>query len=315
MLRTLMAALAAAALAGCASPSGSLGGSAPGDPHRSVKVTTGEPVSFANATPGHPLRVPGTIYRPSGTGPFPAMVLLHGCHGVSASTRDWGTWFRELGFVALVVDSWAPRAFPADCGPSAPELPSTERFDDAMGGLAFLQSLPYVARGRVGVIGWSNGGVFAMSVVNGPSLDRARARGVTLPEPGFQAAVGVSPGGCFSLVQERVIRPLLVLIGDADDWTLASVCGEMVAAMKSRGAVTSIVSYPGAFHYFDVEGQPRTFLSEVANRNMPNECCGATVGYDPAAFADSRRRVADFFRRHLHAEGGREAISPRLASR
>jgi dienelactone hydrolase len=307
MLRTLMAALAAAALAACASPSGTLTGSRseahPGPP--SEKLTTGDAVTFVNATPGQPLRVPGTIYRPSGAGPFPAMVLLHGCHGVSASTRDWGTWFRELGYVALVVDSWAPRAFPADCGPSEPELPSTERFDDAMGALAYLYSLPYVARGRVGVIGWSNGGVFAMSAVNGPSLDRARARGVVLPDPGFQAAVGVYPGGCFSLVQERASRPLLVLIGDADDWTLASVCSEMVAAMKARGADASIVFYPGAFHYFDVEGQPRTFLADVANRNKPNECCGATVAYDPTAFADSRRRVAEFLRRHLRAEAGR----------
>jgi dienelactone hydrolase len=111
------------------------------------------------------------------------------------------------------------------------------------------------------------------------------------------------------------IRPLLVLIGDADDWTLASVCGEMVAAMKSRGADAAIVFYPGAFHYFDVEGQPHTFLSEVANRNKPNECCGATVAYDATAFADSRRRVAEFLRRHLRVEGSREASSSRLAAR
>jgi hypothetical protein len=40
-------------------------------------------VGFPNATPNAPRQVPATIYRPSGDGPFPAMALFHGCHGVS----------------------------------------------------------------------------------------------------------------------------------------------------------------------------------------------------------------------------------------
>src|SRR3990172_4325638 len=69
-------------------------------------------------------------------------------------------------------------------------------------------------RDRAG--GFWRGGVYATSVINGPSLERARGRGVKLPEPGFAAAVGVYPGGCFSLVKQLVVRPLLVLIGEAD---------------------------------------------------------------------------------------------------
>ena len=48
-------------------------------------------------------------------------------------------------------------------------------------------------------IGWSQGGVYAMAVINGPSLERARRRGVALPATGFAAGIGVYPGGCFSL--------------------------------------------------------------------------------------------------------------------
>ena len=136
-------------------------------------------------------------------------------------------------------------------------------------------------------------------MINGPSLERARRRGVTLPEPGFAAAVGVYPGGCFSLVHELVTRPLLVLLGDADDWTIPGPCVEMVERMRQRGADATIVLYPGVYHYFDVIGQERTYLPEVGNRNKPGECCGATVGFDPGAFADARARVAAFFARHL----------------
>ena len=234
-------------------------------------------------------------------GPFPGIVLLHGCHGVAASTHEWARWFTARGYVALIVDSWGARGMMEDCSPRSPDPPASERFDDVVGALRFLHGKPDVDRERIGVIGWSSGGAFAMSVVNGPSLARQRARGVTLPVPGFRAAVGVYPGGCFSLIGEQVVRPLLVLVGDADDWTPASVCVEMVAAMRSRGAPASIVVYPDAVHYFDVEGQARTFLPDVANRNRPGGCCGATVGYDPSAAAAAHARIAEFFGSHLGA--------------
>src|SRR5439155_1333115 len=89
--------------------------------------------------------------RPAGEGPFPAVVLLHGCHGVSASTRDWAGWFRERGYVALIVDSWAARGIGRGCDADTPDLPSTERFDDTGGALRFLQAQPDVGnRNRPG---------------------------------------------------------------------------------------------------------------------------------------------------------------------
>lgn len=256
------------------------------------------PVFFPNATPGAPLTVPAYEVRPEGAGPFPAVVLLHGCHGVSASNRQWAGWFRDHGYVALIVDSWAARGIKDGCVPGE-DIPNTERFNDAVGALRWLHSRPYVDRQHIGAIGWSNGGVFAMALVNGPSLERARRRGVELPPPGVVASVAMYPGGCYSLVNEQVVRPLLLLIGDADDWTLPSECARMVEAMHSRGADATIVLYPGAVHYFDVEGQKRAFLPEVENRNKPNGCCGATVGFDAAASADAHRRIEEFFGRQL----------------
>ncbi|HEY2995184.1 MAG TPA: dienelactone hydrolase family protein [Methylomirabilota bacterium] len=255
-------------------------------------------LSFPNATASKPLSVPAYEARPDGRGPFPAVVLMHGCHGVSQSTRDWGRWFRDRGYVALIVDSWAARGIKDGCLPG-PDIPSTERFDDAVGALRWLHSRPYVDPRRVGAIGWSNGGVFAIALVNGPSLERAKRRGVEMPAPGFAASVAVYPGGCYSLVNEQVVRPLLLVIGDADDWTLPGECARMVEAMRGRGADATIVLYPGAVHYFDVEGQARVVLPEVENRNKPGSCCGATVGFDPAANADAHRQVEQFFGRHL----------------
>lgn len=256
-------------------------------------------LTFSNATPGVPRVVPATELRPDGRGPFPAVVLFHGCHGVTPTIRHWGAWFRERGYVALIVDSWAARGIAEGCTPMSADLPNTERFDDAIGALAYLHRRPYVDRERIGAIGWSNGGVFSIAVINGPSLERAKRRGVELPEPGYRASVGVYPGGCVSLVHEQVIRPLLVLIGAKDDWTIPGPCIEMVEAMRARGAEAEIVVYPDAYHYFDVEGLEQTFLDDVENRNVPDNCCGATVAHDTYADADARRRIAGFFGYHL----------------
>jgi len=260
----------------------------------------GQAVRFDNVTPGAPLAIDATLVLPEGRGPFPAVVQLHGCAGVEATSFRWARWFADHGYAALVVDSLRPRGVKGDCRTGPDEPPITARFDDAFGALRYLQGRPDVRADRVAAIGWSQGGVYAIAVINGPSLERARRRGVVLPPVGFAASVAVYPGGCFSLVKERVIRPLLVLIGEADDWTPAATCREMVEAMRARGADATIVTYPGAYHYFDVEGQPLEVLRDVENDNRPGGY-GATVAYQAEAAADAHRRIAEFLARHLRA--------------
>ncbi len=256
-------------------------------------------VTFPNITPGKPVEVRADLYRPEGPGPFPAVVLLHGCAGVEPVHARWARWLNERGYVALVVDSWTPRRIVENCSRGSPDVERTDRFDDAFGALRYLRSLPLVDPARIGAMGWSNGGVFSTAVVNGPSLERARKRGVMLPPVGFRLGIGVYPGGCFSLVDEVVIAPLLVLIGAADDWTLAKTCEEMVNAMRAKGADVTIKIYPDAYHYFDNADYPLQVLPDVENRNKPGECCGATVGYQPGAAAAVFTEVEAFLARHL----------------
>ena len=256
-------------------------------------------VTFPNITPGKPVEIRGQLYRPEGPGPFPAIVLFHGCGGVEALHARWARWLNERGYVALVVDSWGSRGIVENCSKGTPDVENTDRFDDAFGALRYLQARPFVNPGRIGAMGWSNGGVFAIAVVNGPSLERARKRGVTLPAVGFRLGIGISPGGCFSLVKEVVVAPLLVLIGAADDWTLATTCEEMVNAMRAKGADATIRIFPGAYHYFDNADYPLQMLPDVENRNKPGDCCGATVGYQREAAAAAFTEVEAFLAKHL----------------
>ncbi len=255
-------------------------------------------ITYQNVTPAKPDTINATVTRPTGTGPFPAVVILHGCGGLSPQLERWSRWFADHGYVGMVVDSFGSRKVKGDCAPESPDdIPVTARLDDALGALRWLQGQPDVRKDRVGAIGFSQGGVFAMSVVNGPSLQRAAARGVKV-EPGFAAGVGVYPGGCKSLIPQLAVKPLLVLIGGADDWTPPSFCQQMVDSMKSRGANAAIVVYPGAYHYFDVEEQKREYLDYVGNDTKPGGR-GATVSYQKEAATDAFGQVERFFGQHL----------------
>jgi len=276
-------AVAAGVLSGCAGP------------------TIGESIRFTNVTPRTPLQIAATLVRPRGEGPFPAVVQLHGCAGVEAQSYRWARWFADHGYVSLVVDSLTPRHVKRDCRTGPDEPPVTARFDDAFGALRFLRAQPFVIPDRVAAIGWSQGGVYAMAVVNGPSLERAKVRGVELPPVGFAASIGVYPGGCTSLLNQRIIRPLLVLIGSTDDWTPPGPCIEMVDVMQAQGADATIVVYPGAYHYFDKEGQAKEVLPGVENDNKPSGF-GATVEYQEHAATDAHHRVEEFLARHLRGQ-------------
>ena len=65
---------------------------------------------------GRPVRIAAVQFKPEGTGPFPAVVMLHGCGGMltgsgnlSASFRLWGELMSRNGYVALLPDSLNPR--------------------------------------------------------------------------------------------------------------------------------------------------------------------------------------------------------------
>jgi len=256
--------------------------------------------SFENVTPKAPELVEGRLVKPGGPGPFPALVLLHGCHGVSPQVHAWARWLADRGYVAFVVDSFGPRKEPADCkdDPSPNAMPNTARFDDAIGALRYLQSQSFVTPERIASFGWSQGGQYAMSVINGPTLERARARGVALPPVGFAAAIAMYPGGCEDYARELVVKPLLLLVGGSDDWTPPQYCREMAANVRARGADVTLVEYKGAYHYFDVVGQRKQVLKDI-EQPFTRGSYGVTVAYDPEAAADAQQQVEAFLARAL----------------
>jgi dienelactone hydrolase len=190
------------------------------------------PLSFSDAKVGV-LRSDqaGELILPQGSGPFPAVIVLHGCYGVSPNYRIWARWLASWGYAALIIDSFRPRGIAILCGRGR-ELPPALRARDAFAAAAYLGKRSDIDPNRIGAIGFSHGGWSALFA----AIDDAATRSGTPP---LKAIVAFYP---WSLaVSPRLATDVQILIGDADDWTPATAMRRLRWKVRRFG---SAPSYP-----------------------------------------------------------------------
>lgn len=95
----------------------------------------------------------------------------------------------------------------------------------------------------------------------------------------------------------KPIAPVLILIGEKDDWTPADPCRKLAQVAGQAGYPVAIKVYPGAHHSFDSYAPVRYDATRV-NPGSPSGR-GATTGGNPKAWEDSIREVVPFFGQHL----------------
>jgi dienelactone hydrolase len=230
-------------------------------------------------------------------GARPAVVLLHGCGGaynregqLSERMRTYAAMLNAQGWDALVLDSLTLRGVRELCTvqPMQRSVDQSNRRQDALGALQWLAAQPGVDAHRLALLGWSHGGstVLAASNARHPLV----ARSATKP-----AAVVAFYPGC-AAEQDRGYAgtaPLLLLVGEADDWTPARPCREL--AQQATSAV-QLVAYAGAHHGFDSHAREHV-RADVPNGVRPGQ--GVTVGGQPEARQASRQALLEFLRKRL----------------
>jgi dienelactone hydrolase len=225
-----------------------------------------------------PATLTGDLYRPAGDGPFPALVLLHGCSGIQPNTRAWAEWLKVQGYVALALDSFSGRGLKRLCSDASP-LTGQARATDVWAAAQYLKTLPFVDGARIGAIGWSHGG---WTVLHSPRFD------YLYPDVTLKALVAFYPA-CRDQAVYRGSIPLLILAGAEDNWTPAQPCEFLAESARRDGKDVTIVVYPGAHHGFDSAHVARPVVIADARRGA-----GATVAYNPRAHEDAEKQLKRF---------------------
>jgi dienelactone hydrolase len=230
-------------------------------------------VAVANVAAGP--GITGWLYRPSGAGPFPAIVLAHTCAGVNEQTEMWAKRLVGWGYVVVAPDSFGPRGEKNVCAKGS-IVSGNMRVADVAGAIDFLNAQPFVQKGQIGLIGHSHGGWTTV---------RAVQKNYGLAQRGLKVAVAYYPS-CNAAFDTHVDVPLLILIGDKDDWTPADSCRKLQAAGFDRPDLVEAVYYPNARHSFDYNAPDRSAF-------------GHRLGYDTAAAPDAEARTRALFEKYL----------------
>lgn len=232
-------------------------------------------------------------YIPNGSGPFPTVVAIPGCSGVSLNgpATDEGRSgdpadrlfrrhypkmaerLRDGGFAVVLVDYLGAEGVKNTC---AGEIPHVRVGEYVSAALEFAATLPAADTSRLYVIGWSHGGAGVVAWLE--SLGNRRS-----PVAG---AVAVYPE-CDTRGPWTTSLPVLILLGEADDIALPERCERIVQALPN-GTNAQVRRYARARHGFDLVEGPEVLAIGG----------GMTVGRDPRASEAAWAEIFAFLRAH-----------------
>ncbi|TCA42209.1 dienelactone hydrolase family protein [Rhizobium pisi] len=217
----------------------------------------------------------GYLSRPQGSGPFPAIVVMHGCEGMRFSVKDlWPKRLVSWGYVVLVVDSFTTRNIKDTCQSYLPD-----RVFDAYGALNFLSKQSFVDAQRVALMGFSAG---ATATLEGTKIEGNEQ----LMDHKFKAAVAYYPACAGS--QGDATVPILILTGERDNWSPTGPCRKRLANLSDDSPPIELNIYKGTYHDFDAP-------EFTAGRRV----FGHIEKYNPDAAEKSIRSVHTFLQKYL----------------
>jgi dienelactone hydrolase len=207
------------------------------------------------------------VFKPSGPGPFPVALILHGCGGKTPFLEAYAQVAVEAGWAAVVVDSLKPRGMSTMDGKlfvcTGMALQGLKRSGDIFAMLAWLEGQPWADSERVFLAGWSHGG---WSIMDGYAIgvNAARATGIVDADPvklrtRVKGALLVYPYAAYpSLTSSRgwgvqgfVAPKVFSVIGGKDQVVGSKYPRHALDRLSRDGLAVDTVFYADATHAFD----------------------------------------------------------------
>jgi len=265
------------------------------DPAQRVRLAY---VSFESQAAGTP-RVAGQLRLPERVNPGPAVVLCHGSDGVDGRGQFHADGLNAAGIATLEIDMWAARGVTRGAG-ARPGSP-VETVPDAFAALRFLGDQPEIDPARIGIMGFSWGGVVTLLASTRRMVEAHAGEG-----PGFAGHVAHYPV-CWAYervpalnLERRTGAPILIQTGDADAYDSPGAGDRLARLLVSHGEPGEIAvnTYLGATHGFDRDLPAQVITDPFSHQGRGGE---VTMAFHPEAANQSRRAAVAFFQRTLAA--------------
>ena len=212
--------------------------------------------------PDPSVQVYGTLVIPKKTeGKIPAIVFVHGSGGPSQKHKKWLKQFNKMGIATFQLNCFKPRKVSSTVGDQF-TVSSGSMTADAFNALKILSNHPRIDANRIGIMGGSKGGTVAMAAAWKPVIEK-------LGGLKFACHISLYPSCGEYETYSFSESPILIMIGEKDEWTPAPPCVDFGIAMKEHGYNNiKVVVYPDAHHSFDADHP----VSVVRNGHSYKEC-------------------------------------------
>lgn len=240
-------------------------------------------------TPGH-FGIPGAAVK------APAVLILHGSAGVDGRGAFYATALQKAGIATLEITM-----FPPGMAPEAPRL----SLPHAAAALKWLAVQPNVDAQRLGVMGFSFGGVISLFLASelvqermGKDVPKPAAFAPFYPLCAYTALMWALPQNPYHNAHARMgAAPMLIHVGTRDDYEDSErACDAFVATWPSAARERVTVRHvEGATHSFEVTKAMQFYdrASHAGRGGMVN------IAPSPKDAAESREATVGFFVKYL----------------
>jgi dienelactone hydrolase len=224
---------------------------------------------------------------------LPAVVICHGSDGVDGRGEFYAPALQEAGIATLEIDMWAARG----TGRGAAARPGSpiETLPDAFGALRFLAAQPEIDPARMGIMGFSWGGVVTLLSAVARHADPLKGEG-----PGFAAHAANYPvcwlyGRVAAMALSGLTgAPVLIQTGDVDTYDDPDAGEKLLASLGPDDARhVRQLTHKGAGHGFDRDLPARTINDPAAHNGAGGE---VLMAFNAEAATAARTEIVSFFK-------------------
>ena len=223
-----------------------------------------------------PVKIDGLIVFPKkGEGPFPMLVFNHASGGAWLFANEWFKFNRDMartllkkGIAVVFVDNFTGRSV-VSADEDQSQVSTYSFYIDAFMTLEYLSKDPRVNIKKVGITGWSRGGMNSLAIAETRIRDALVSKDLYFAAS-LPRSVECRQSGFFRNPQPIKETKILMVNGKIDDASHAHICEEYGEKMKANGADIKVSTKAGWGHGFEANYSAEFEAGQEVWHNCPD---------------------------------------------